>query len=1029
MDFEYLPFKELNELWRQLFHDQEVKPPFWRYKISTMDYQKLKSILAVCVEKDVKAVRNIHALKVAFYMSDFYKREYNGNDSAQNALQTIGMNRSESKKIWENAHLPEKYLYSTDYMTEWMQSIYVLGGLPIKRYSHGRGLFKNLWVVYNNDEEDLQDFFNQDINNTVVASSLQNESGSLHLFVNELIDKDAKSMFNAADLELEPFAPFIKNLNEEKQDKQKNKIDIEWLFYFNDYDEQETSISKRLVFKLRPWGTEMSNQISSMRMNRLGLSSSDFSRFEVGVHFIDGNGEIITDESNSPVEFIITDFQKAKNGIFISWGLRRKYYCDNVPQKFISKIEFFLRGHDNEGNILDDKKISSIHIQEPFAQIYSTGNPFEWSTDKNSKTATRLLFDESCECDAAKGPNVLLFAEGEERYNCIPIEGIVKLKYNTKEYSFSKKNGTIEVKFKRYDEAMEYLQDGKMHCVVKEKVYNDEIEETLNDDIDIEEYLPVMFGKNAITVFYYPYRETSKESGVIQKKLSDNDFELLVKIGGSFVPWDDDIVVNFGKQRIRVKSKDTIRFSQEEINIFYIPFEADKQHSSPVMRFPQGKDEGDILFCPSLASHLLINKKVSENGTYHDTIAQGNGDTLIFEAGIANEDTVSYIELRIFRSVLRVIIYQDGIPFATNKRDVDIPFLMRDRFSVRIIDRNGVNKISCKDDESVSFQSFSSYSGLSQSVRGNYGVTYYLTKDKRAYPDRVDYLKIGRNSVHRYHFFFWNYNPYDEPVEVNGEYDSDTEIMHLDKHFFDVDGRKLIRRGVIFQSLKDGVPHNYCTPIVGSGSLRVDAEIFKKAIEVTSEHKLYFHVFDEIFKSFNEKLLTDIFCNFALSGFKTVTVQDLYRFSEEYNFSWILINFWDWKDSWKAVCKPKIEAIKDCDDNIRNNIIRKLDSLFYSNLRNLFMLQSKNERYYLKKIIDIEFKSKIGECRYTRKVAPQIGISHFNEKMVHCFMFGIQRFSLRMSTLPAEKKVILRDMKSDRSFFKKLYEYLLKQQK
>jgi len=214
------PLDELNDFWQGLFSGKDPELPFWKNKIDSEQYGNLKDLLCKCVEASEEQVVDSHALKVAFYMAEFYKREYNGNDSTENALKSIGLGK-QAKTIWKKAGLPETYLYSTDSDNKrWQMSIYVLGGFPLRYIQDKRQrFFKTLWDVYNNDDENsFEDFLNQEFNNQTFKQSLKSESGSLHQFTKRLItEDDTKSVFAEEDCDKEPFASFITSLNEETQ--------------------------------------------------------------------------------------------------------------------------------------------------------------------------------------------------------------------------------------------------------------------------------------------------------------------------------------------------------------------------------------------------------------------------------------------------------------------------------------------------------------------------------------------------------------------------------------------------------------------------------------------------------------------------------------------------------------------------------------------------------------------------------------------------------------------------------------------
>ena len=1020
------PLDELNDFWQGLFSGKDPELPFWKNKIDSEQYGNLKDLLCKCVEASEEQVVDSHALKVAFYMAEFYKREYNGNDSTENALKSIGLGK-QAKTIWKKAGLPETYLYSTDSDNKrWQMSIYVLGGFPLRYIQDKRQrFFKTLWDVYNNDDENsFEDFLNQEFNNQTFKQSLKSESGSLHQFTKRLItEDDTKSVFAEEDCDKEPFASFITSLNEETQYRLKNKISIEQLFYFSD---DTNEISKRLVFKLERWGeVERPRHISERRMRKWGLSPSEIPSFDLLARFVG------TDR-----EFPIASFQRTKQGDYVCWGIKNKFYSDfdEVPQTWGGEIQIVLKGLKKDGEATK-KIISTLPIQrEPYVQLFHTGRAYEWSDHKASRVATCLLFrEDDCQCE--KEGSQLKF-EGEENnpLRCVPIDDVLELQVDSKSFYFVKRNGEIEINVKLYTTSISYT-DGKLK-------YIEQNSSTDNSDYISEDYLPVLFGKHGITIQYFPFsNDTSKKTDITN--LKSGHYKLEIKHEGKFVEWTEGLDIPMGKQKIKITSKDLKKynFPEEVFPVFYIPFSPTSEFPYPIIRTPENKDSGKIQLCPTL-SNAVLNQNL-DNGTFIDSIQNEstlNQDVIVFNCKCdpQSEDELHYIEIPVWRSMKRSILYKDDDTSIVTEGIAEIPFKLKSHFKVRIINERGLKTIQCRDDNRVSFLDFDNTATIIESATNTDDIQYYLAKNVFALPDRQDVLHIER-SIYKeqdFQFFYWDLKDTSiSPAElatVATQYDRESEMLTLDPEskYFDETG--WLKKGIIFQSLKNHFPYIYCAPIINDSSNNYDDNIMVAAFMIAVEHKIYFRVFDRIFqnlfttanttkihilKLYNKLLLQPLF----LKQDTSLLINELQRFSNEFHFSWILLNRYDWRklgwqEWWKIIEYLFTNSTTIPRDKAKND--------YYSIRQQLFRRERTKDEYYLKQFIELErtHTQQLQKQRRTLRV-PSRDNKHFTQELVHLMVFRTQTDVSIFSISKQDRLSLLGDLQNKPDFFKLLCEY------
>ena len=106
----------------------------WQWIIEDHEYKEIKNILSENKEilKDLISVSPICCKLLHLYVSEWFKREYNGHDRQGNAFDSIGLS-NEAKRVCENQGLSIKVYRSdeTEGQNEWLYSLYVDGGLPL----------------------------------------------------------------------------------------------------------------------------------------------------------------------------------------------------------------------------------------------------------------------------------------------------------------------------------------------------------------------------------------------------------------------------------------------------------------------------------------------------------------------------------------------------------------------------------------------------------------------------------------------------------------------------------------------------------------------------------------------------------------------------------------------------------------------------------------------------------------------------------------------------------------------------------
>ena len=231
----------------------------WQWKIPASIYKELKENLAEFVQelslKQNNIITSIRELGndlhivfsrlVAVYCAEWFKREFNGNNGGNNALEAIGLkDQGISEEIFCRAY-GEENVYRAGNLREWLWSMYVQGGLPVNYIVHNNQNNQNnnmvdILAAYFAPEEQALDedkFFH----NQVMA---QSESIRFYIDCLRTLHQDGNVGWPIAeeDLSREPFVSFRNFVLEGKrkadQRRRQSKFYLEWLAWKSNDNDQ-----------------------------------------------------------------------------------------------------------------------------------------------------------------------------------------------------------------------------------------------------------------------------------------------------------------------------------------------------------------------------------------------------------------------------------------------------------------------------------------------------------------------------------------------------------------------------------------------------------------------------------------------------------------------------------------------------------------------------------------------------------------------------------------------------------------------
>lgn len=844
------------------------KSYFWQWMISTEDFEKYKELLnAVDFSIKTRDKVRICAPQLALFIAEWYKREYNGNNSTS-CLNTLGITTNLTQEIWKNSGLLDCDLYRSEDSghREWLYSMYRLGGFPIKyvnRVSRFSFMFDEIWGEDSTNDtisdEQIVELTEGFEGNHVIQNSLI--SGSLHDYYRYLRNNGAMPIADS-DTGKSPFKEFIEKLVEGKNNYFKNFIKHDWVLYlepgdpmvycdfvvrFGNKDGKCYIPYECLEYWSQHWNTPSAHSITEFSI------------------------EVVAGKCSKSIRFSKTG---GNNNPFVGWTRENTI---SLPVQYDTAEEICIYLNVNGNRYVLGKPIK----KEKSCQFYKTSSPYEWSTKTDNSSYTAVLYDPlyySCD-DTGFNTSNKIFEDGgaEWKWLILTEEIILKSKGSVGESIIYKPlNSSLEISFKT-DKSIYYKNFRDVtYCWRK----GDEV---------FSQTIPLLMG-NSFKIKYTPYNHD------VTVNVQPEDFDVYFKQGEMlrFELWTNDCHPTQGFTNIRVVYREKGISTQRKV--YFIP------GKSPIVR--NLKNNRQIIFnnindihYPSENGYHLLKPDSSGVCTYEDDIINGfntHCDTIEFIIGNLDKE---YLIVPVYRAQagkeLFLINENKLIHRYNNTRKlVDIPIALCNNFEIRTIDDSGVSRTKCGKDVYISYdfdicrptQHENHFDDIHNDIR------YYIVKNLNSQSKKLGELRL-ETEPSQYRFYYWTMRADDNPIPVNFEYDEKTKILTLDVKQLDKH-----KRGIIFQSLKGVSPRHYTKPIYGENSLYQKVETKVKCFEIAAEHNIPFQTFKclkNMFGNSNTKeYLTNFFKAFMDSRNWKLTHTDyknLQRFASEFLFDWIMV--------------------------------------------------------------------------------------------------------------------------------------------
>lgn len=930
--------KVLNKLWREeIFgdHYKECMPYVWKLQIPYRLYCELKEALqSVFKVAKQSTLLNNHCEKIFVYVAEWFKWEYQPG-SQNNAFTDLDKNitraqvTSACKKIWDNLSKWQNFRYSGESNDIHLYSIYALGGLPLlsiqKSYKID-SLFDT--ILSNSDDLDaVIESLDKVIsgNSDAFRQSLTKKQGSWKQFIQALCDCPDSLYTDEDKHENELVKHFYERLENGRRASVEKAINHFWIFYTSPYCEE---ITGDIIVEV---GRNKKDSKSNGCVAAEVINSNE-DQLYIG---IECQNEIIKYRKYSRTH----DGKK-----YVGWGTpsnRMRGYIEDLIQP-INVCKYNI----SQLQAGKGEKVKSFELGNKYIELYATDDGSGWTTLRECQGNAKAVFFPSGIYDIVGDiSNLQNKVIGEDIWSlCEFSEGItLKNKQTGKEYNLYQE-GKISVKITPKTDVIKYYDSSRslIKCFINGQ----------------EQYLPLLMGvpSGRCIVFHDEDKANIRFRDIEAEYIQNHSRNQLLKMSPKPGLITLDIKQHNFKRKYIYLPKDAIKRNLESETIIF-------DNLAEVIKIEYVSPNGDI----ELLSSNVYKDVNLEQLNLVDTIE----DVIQFRFYMTEHD---FIELDVYRpincrelSLANRVIKRYNDNDIDNKERIKLPYILRDKFGLKVFDKFGVKNISSFRD----FQWFIPASTIQ--VCDEFDMYMYI--DRQVKNEPIGVLDIGPRGWDQYKFYYWSVDMNEPPQQVTTSYDY--EKKHL------IVSTELIqnKKGLIFQSLEGCAPRHYVKAICGVTGRTNSKELVElayKCYKMAILHNVTFTLFDplkmvveniEDLRDFYKLAVADKSCS------KAEIYKNLHKLANEFGFEWFLLPHRFWRRT--SIDKEQAMKFLQSSNFIRTSIDKQLVGRFLT----IYLNQN------LKEGVQVRKQSIAKTFRYMRglKKDPQmIPASKENVEAIKC---------------------------------------------
>ena len=738
---------------QRLLAIDRFKPYVWKLRLTKDEYDQLRAY----VNGYSGTIDQEYAIFAIIYIAEWYKRDYDGN--VANPLEGVS-----AEDLWKESRLGKesefdtsefKYVYKTKKSSRWLESIFMLGGLPMTFILHRNDtkLLKALCTLYKDNEASLED--NKEIitiigkDKAIAFQESIHQYHSLYHFLKTLLLGDAKELYAEEDLaEKSSLANrFIDVVKKAYDEVMREKFRLEWII---DYDPSSPYMRRMLRLWLRP--EEMGGLHQYLRFERASLwkipKLMQQRVLQVSLQFKNGDEVVGNDDTRRTIMTFEnsgqedTGFEATGS---VPWAILR-----TIPSEPFNRLNVIItddEGKPHEVQTFDFKK------NKEYLQLWAMQNEVNrWSSVCNSQSETAVVYSnyyEMMEEDGVEHTSKPFYDKTyglTEPWNFAIIPDNVVLQHgNDDKITLWNRQGYIQFAPKLYTSVLLY-KAGKVRYL-----YNEDPD--IYTEPETEEWYPAIFQRSDIKAHHFPTRDMKDQPD--DQKIENIEFKPFdAPNTEAFQAWTDANAPDYGRLKLRL----TMKGEQKIYPILYLPSMLEHGKDVPVIR-----DFGNssLHYVDSAAGVTQTKVDIPMDKT------PLSESTPLRVWGNDNE----YAELDAILPTLIKEVYLDGriTKYLHDGEIFYLPYLLKDRVTIHDFNREGYSEIECFNvgvlDEVGSIQKWRDWDEEKS----------LSTKDKTAEIPEYIHLAYGipKNNGNITKMLYWDYSIDNPPQEV------DTPFMNL----------------------------------------------------------------------------------------------------------------------------------------------------------------------------------------------------------------------------------------------------------
>jgi hypothetical protein len=799
-----------------------LKPYVWQLRLSAEEYLQLKDFVQV-IPTDINKE---YAVLAIAYIAEWYKREYCGNVS--NPLESLS-----AESLWKvSGFNTETYLYRTKDTRRHLESIFMLGGLPMHfiQQRNDRRLLKALCRLFKGDKATLEDDANIGRGQAIAFQTSIKNRASIYAFMEALLLNNESAVYaeddlKAKDSSVNQFIAIVKSAYEEVMH---DKFRLEWIV---EYDVASIYMRRMLRLHLRP--EEMGGYHQYLRFDRANTwhipDIMTQRQLHVSIRF-KKDREVVGDDNTRRTLFTFENTGQEDTGFEASgafpWAILR-----SIPTDEFDCIDIVVT--DDMGR---SYTVQTIKCDARYLQLWAMENQNRrWSSIRNNQQETAVLYSDYYILKGAESTAKSFYDRTNgisKPWNLAFIEEKVTLQHNgTPDITLWNRDGYLQFAPRLYSNVLKY-QAGKVQYL-----YNEDPE--VFPEPETEEWYPILFCKEDIKVYHFKTRNTINvmyDESDIQRidfkpyEAADNDL---------YEEWTETHQPPFGRIKLRL----TIKDDDKVYIVLYLPSMISYGKDVPVVRD----------FTTNHLHYVGVNGQVIDEPVQ---IPQDGTPLPPTRPILVWENEKEQVVLNVIQPTLIKEVYLDGkiIKYLQDGEEFTLPYLLRNRICIHDFNRDGYFEFQC-----LNIGKLKEAGSIDRWLSGETLCTYTLSSEIPSYLKVRFGNKESEGKLEQ--MLYWEYKDDMVPRFVSTNY-----IKEMSNY------------SILFQDMREVRPDLLCLPpktnnnqAMGMGNFGDWGAFMSQTAspphkdekpllcyDIAVKYQTYFFIFNPLFNLTEDKFLSDV---------------------------------------------------------------------------------------------------------------------------------------------------------------------------